>query len=272
MALIHHVVTGQGAPPIVFVHGFGCALSDWDAQVAHFSPLHQTITVDLRGHGKSSAAAADCSIERYGADVAEVMRALRLPPAMLVGHSLGCRVVIETALQSPQHSAAVILVDGSQFAPAMADVLRQRLADPDGLATILTEMFTDMFTASSEPSVAAFARDRALRLPQPIGERMLTDLQRYDVTRLASSLGILRVPVMALQTTYSNENRQRQSLKAGQTTPYLDMLRSSVAKARIEIIPETGHFPQLDEAQQTNRLIESFIAHGVGISAHPGPV
>ena len=101
MALIHHVVTGDGRPPIVFVHGFACAHSDWDAQVAHFSPRHQTIAVDLRGHGASPGEAAECSIERYGADVAEVMRALALPPAVLVGHSMGCRVAVEAALQAP---------------------------------------------------------------------------------------------------------------------------------------------------------------------------
>ena len=54
MPLIHHVVRGEGAPPIVFVHGFACAQADWDAQVAHFSPRHRVVTVDLRGHGASA--------------------------------------------------------------------------------------------------------------------------------------------------------------------------------------------------------------------------
>src|SRR3984957_1901799 len=110
MALIHHVVTGNGRPPIVFVHGFACAHSDWDAQVAHLSPRHQTIAVDLRGHGASPGDAAECSVERYGADVAEVMRALALPPAVLVGHSMGCRVAIEAALQAPAQTSGLILV------------------------------------------------------------------------------------------------------------------------------------------------------------------
>ena len=56
MPLIHHVVTGKGRPAVVFVHGFGCALSDWDAQVAHLSPRHLTVAVDLRGHGTSPGA------------------------------------------------------------------------------------------------------------------------------------------------------------------------------------------------------------------------
>jgi pimeloyl-ACP methyl ester carboxylesterase len=260
MTLIHHVVTGDGQPPIVFVHGFGCARSDWDSQVAHFSPRHQTITVDLRGHGDSPGSAADCSIERYGADVAEVMRALRLPPAILVGHSMGCRVVIEAALQAPAHTAAVILIDGSQFAPAMEAVLKRRFAEPGGYATVVDGLFKDMFSTRIDPTVAAAVAARASRLPRPVGEKMLSDMQRYDVGRLSASLACLRVPVMALQTTYTNEKRERRSISAGQSTPYLDMLRSVIPSVRIEIIPETGHFPQLEDSTRTHASIDSFIS------------
>ena len=186
MPLIHHVVTGLGQPPIVFVHGFACAHTDWDAQVAHLSPSHQTVAVDLRGHGASPGVAADCSIERYGADVAEVMRALDLPPAVLIGHSLGCRVVAEAALQAPAHTKAVVLVDGSQFALAMAPVLREAFAQPDGFATMARSLFKDMFTGRSDQPTAARVIDRALRLPRQIGEKMLTDLQRYDAHRLTA--------------------------------------------------------------------------------------
>lgn len=260
MPLIHHVVTGRGQPPVVFVHGFGCSHTDWDAQVAHLSARHQTIAVDLRGHGNSPGPAADCSIERYGADVAEVMRALSLPPAVLVGHSMGCRVVIEAALQAPARTAGVILVDGSQFAPAMEAVLRQRFALPDGYATLVNGLFEEMFTARSDPSVVASVIQRAARLPRPVGEKMLADMQRYDVGRLSGSLACLRVPVMALQATYNNDKRERRTMHAGQTSPYLDMLRTNVPSARVEIIPDTGHFPQFDAAAQTNALIGDFLA------------
>lgn len=260
MALIHHVITGQRHPPLVFVHGFGCAHSDWGAQVAHFSPRHQTIAVDLRGHGKSLGSATDCSIERYGADVAEVMRALALPPSILVGHSMGCRVVVEAALQAPAQTLAVILVDGSQFSAAMEAVLQQRFAAPNGYATLVEHLFEEMFTGRSDKSVAASIIERAGRLPRTIGEKMLADMQRYDVGRLASSVASLRVPVMVLQTTYSNEKRERRTMQQGQTTPYLEMIRASVPSAHVEIVADTGHFPQLDASAQTNTLIERFLA------------
>ena len=260
MSLIHHTVTGQGLPPIVFVHGFGCAHGDWDAQVMHFSPRHRTVAVDLRGHGASPGTAAECSIERYGADVAEVMRSLALPPAVLIGHSMGCRVVIEAALQAPDHTAGIVLVDGSQFAPAMAASLRQAFAAPDGLGTLTRRWFAEMFTARSDPTVVASVIKRAERLPRAIGETMLLDLVRYDSTRLAASLAGLDVPIMAIQATYSTESRERRSLRAGQTSPYLDMLRAGIPSVRTEIIGDTGHFPQIDEAARTNAAIERFLA------------
>ena len=260
MGLIHHVVSGQGRPPVVFVHGFGCAHGDWDAQVAHLSPRHQTIAVDLRGHGSSPGEASECSIERYGADVAEVMRALELPPAVLVGHSLGCRVVTEAALQAPAQTAGVILIDGSQFPAAMGDALNAQFAAPEGYATLVSSLFGGMFTARSDAAVVASVIQRALRLPRQIGEKMLTDAVRYDTGRLTAALAGLRVPVMVLQTTFSNEKRERRTMHEGQTTPYLDMVRASVPSARIEIIPDTGHFPQLDESERTNALIGQFLA------------
>jgi pimeloyl-ACP methyl ester carboxylesterase len=261
MALIHHVATGQGGRPIVFVHGFGCAHSDWDRQVAHFSNTHRTIAVDLRGHGASPGDADACSIERYGADVAEVMHALDLSGAVVVGHSLGCRVVIEAALQAPSRTAGVILVDGSQFAAAMQPVLQERFATPDGYVATIEALFQEMFTAKTDPALAERIADRARRLPQAVGRKMLPDLLRYDVFRLTSTLGSLRVPVMAIQATYTNEQRERRPLTPGQTTPYLDMVHRQAHSARIEVIAETGHFPQLDEPDQTNRLIGRFLEH-----------
>jgi hypothetical protein len=67
------------------------------------------------------------------------------------------------------------------------------------------------------------------------------------------------VPVMAVQTTYNNEQRERLPMSKGQTTPYLDMLRAAIPTARVEIIEDTGQFPQIDESGQTNALLDNFL-------------
>lgn len=260
MSLIHHVARGNGTPPIVLVHGFACAHSDWAAQIAHLSPRHRVIAVDLRGHGESGGAPDECSIERYGADVAEVMRALDLRSAIVVGHSLGCRVVTEAALQTPDRVAGIVFVDGSQFAPAMAAPLREAFAAPDGFVTLTGKWFREMFTAKSDPAVVTDVVQRAQRLPRAIGEKVMLDLLRYDVTRFSTSLTDLRVPLLAIQATYSNERRERRPLSKAQNTPFLDMLRSRIPSVRAEIIADTGHFPQIDEPAQVNALLDAFLA------------
>ena len=103
--------------------------------------------------------AEDCSIERHGADVAEVMAALHLPPAILVGHSMGCRVVVEAALQAPSHTAAIVLVDGSQFAPATKGPCRSGSPRRTGTRR-RAPLFKAMFTPSDQagPPPCSIAR------------------------------------------------------------------------------------------------------------------
>jgi pimeloyl-ACP methyl ester carboxylesterase len=172
---------------------------------------------------------------------------------------MGCRVVVEAALQAPSLTCGVILVDGSQFAAAMGAALTQQFAAVNGYETTTNEMFNDMFTARSNPSVTAAVVKRAKALPQPIGIKMMTDMFRYDVGRLAGSLACVRVPVMAIQTTSRNEKRERTTMRKGQTTPYLDMLGANLRSLRVDVIEDIGHFPQLDEPAQTNALIDSFL-------------
>jgi pimeloyl-ACP methyl ester carboxylesterase len=112
----------------------------------------------------------------------------------------------------------------------------------------------------SEAALVASVVDRVASLPRSIGEKLPMDMVRYDGGRLSTALADLRVPVMVIQTTYSNKKSKRTSATKGQTTPYLDMLRTSIPSARIEIISDTGHFSQIDGASETNALLDSFIA------------
>ena len=141
----------------------------------------------------------------------------------------------------------------------MQTTLRQTFDTSDGYSSLIARWFREMFTSRSHAEVVSETLQRAATLPRPIGEKMLLDLVRYDSLRLAPSLASLSLPVMAIQSTYSNEQRQRRSMTHGQTTPYLDFLRANVPAARVEIIPNTGHVPQIDDAAQVNDLLDNLI-------------
>ena len=257
MPLIHHIAVGAGAPPLVFVHGLCCSHTDWRTQVEHFRARHMTIAVDLPGHGATPAADA-ATIERCGAEVAALLDARAVPPAVLVGHSLGCRVVLEAASRAPSRVAGVVLVDGSRFGPSMTQIFEAAFA-AGGYKTLLRGLFQQMFTPRSDAGTAAAVIERALAVPEDVGRGLLLSMVRYDVDKLEAALAGTTKPLLVLQTTFVNDKRERASMRAGQTTPYLDYIRAKVPAARVEIIPGSGHFPQLDAPAETNRAIERFM-------------
>jgi pimeloyl-ACP methyl ester carboxylesterase len=88
---IHVSDGGRGtALPILFVHGNGANLTQWQAQLDHVRQSRRAVALDLRGMGKSAVPAnGDYSIEAMASDVAAVADALQLRRFIIVGHSYG---------------------------------------------------------------------------------------------------------------------------------------------------------------------------------------
>ena len=118
---MHFIRAGHGAPPIFFVHGFACSHEDWRFQLDFFSKTNEVVACDLRGHGQTPGRPQECSIEHYGGDVAALVNNLELRNVVLVGHSMGCRVVLEAARLVPKKISSLILVDGSRLATGDPD-------------------------------------------------------------------------------------------------------------------------------------------------------
>lgn len=261
MALIHHTRRGSGQPPLVFVHGFGCARSDWDDIVAHFAARHETVAVDLGGHGTSPGSRDHRRIETHGADIAKLLRSLSMPAAVVFGHSMGCRVALEAAIAASDRVKAVVLVDGSRLGEkgSTAYLERGRALETAGYASFIRAAFEQMFHPSYDKDKARAIIDRAIARDPDIAGPLFADIGRYDAENLDRVVAGLKVPLMAIQTTYTDSAGNRVSMRAGQSTPYLEFLRRSKPDVRIEIIPDTGHFPQLEKPTETNRIIESFL-------------
>jgi pimeloyl-ACP methyl ester carboxylesterase len=83
--------------PLLFVHGASIAAWCWDEHFLDFfaSRGYRAVALSLRGHGASTSSEAlkSCSIADYVDDVHAVVAKLDFPP-VLIGHSLGCWVVL----------------------------------------------------------------------------------------------------------------------------------------------------------------------------------
>lgn len=260
---------GHGNPPLVFVHGVACAHDDWHAQVDHFCPRQRVVACDLRGHGASTGDPARCDIETYGADVAALLRALDLPPAVLVGHSMGARVVLQAYVDAPQRVAGLVLVEGSRVGtgdPQVAEEAVRQQIRAVGYPTFLRGVFADMFLEGSDPDVRERIVGRALALPEPIGAALIPRFIGWDARSLEAALAKVAVPLLVIQSTYTNPERVRAPLEPGASSPWLDLIRQSVPAAQIEVVSGAGHFVMVEQPHAVNQRLETFVTR----LAHPG--
>ncbi len=258
---MHFERLSGGAPPLVFVHGFACSHSDWREQIGHFRSRNEVVAVDLRSHGATPGGADDCSIETYGADIAALLDELKLERTVLIGHSMGCRVVLEAYRRAPKRVVGLVLVDGSRTGTsdrAAAEEGGRAAFAATGYMAFARKFFADMFVADSDPALKARAIDQALRLPEAIGKALFPRIAGWDAGEMDAALDEVRVPLLAIQSTYLNSARVRVAIEPGATSPWIDLLRARVQGARIEVVAGVGHFPQLEAADRVNALLEEF--------------
>ena len=116
---LYYHIYGSGAP-IILVHGLGGDHSTWDPQVPEFSRTHQVIVYDLRGHGQSESPDHPYSIDLLADDLDQFIHFLGLTQVVILGLSLGGRILLWFALKYPQEIQAMILADTQSETPAEA--------------------------------------------------------------------------------------------------------------------------------------------------------
>jgi pimeloyl-ACP methyl ester carboxylesterase len=102
--------------PVVAIHGLGATKASFLASVAALAPDFRVIAIDLPGFGDSDKPIGAAYDARFFANaVVELLDALELDSANLLGNSLGGRVALEVALREPERARRLALL-----APSLA--------------------------------------------------------------------------------------------------------------------------------------------------------
>lgn len=242
------------------MHGFLCSHEDWRHQLAFFSKTNEVVACDLRGHGATPGLPQECSIEHFGGDVMALVNNLELENPILVGHSMGCRVVLEASRIAPERVAGLVLIDGSRAGsgdPAAAEAAARSHIAQMGYTAWAEDLFRQMFFQST-PATERLVQ-RAVRQSAEIGAALWPRAARWDAGTLELALAEVRVPVLIIQTTTRDPHTgKRGPMKAGESSPYIDLLGSRLANCRVEVLSGLGHFPQLEAPERVNGLIAEF--------------
>jgi len=101
-------------PPLLFVHAAGFHGRIWDQVIRAFPDRH-SVSIELRGHGRSSKPDPPYRWLDFGMDVAAVANSIDLAGAIGIGHSTGGHALVNAAGERPAAFSALLLLDPTIF-------------------------------------------------------------------------------------------------------------------------------------------------------------
>lgn len=104
--------------PLVLIHGLGNEADTWRHVIPRLASRFRVIALDLPGFGRSDKPRRAYTVQFFGEVLLQLLDALGIARAGLVGHSLGAIIAHSVALQQPGRVGRLVLVSGGLFAPS----------------------------------------------------------------------------------------------------------------------------------------------------------
>jgi len=265
----HRVVyraAGSG-PVIVLVHGITSDSSTWERVMPYLAKRFTVIAPDLLGHGGSAKPRGDYSLGAYASGVRDLLVALGHDRATFVGHSLGGGVAMQLAYQFPERCERLVLVDSGGLGREVGLLLRAATLPGSEL---LLPLLASARVLDGGRSVARVLGRIGLRTGTDVSEMARGHASLHDREARRAFVQTLRTIVEPGGQRVSATDR----LYLAHHIPFLliwgekDTMipvahgraaHREVPGSRLEVFPDAGHFPQLDEPQRFIDVIEDFM-------------
>ena len=239
----------SGATPTVLIHGLGTDRRIWLYQVPEFCSRVPTLTVDLRGHGRSSAPDGEWTVADMARDIVRLLRQLGAEKANLVGLSLGGMVAQQFALDYPYATASLVLVDTIAGPPPGGDQpLREALAfiEAQPMRAIAETRIAAAFTDAVDPVMRGHVIEQAA----------LNDKDNYlRAARAAFSFNVReRLGEIAAPTLVVVGEQDRTFPMA-----WMEDVASGIRAARLVRLSGAAHISNMERPREFNRAVLDFL-------------
>ncbi len=109
---VHARVTATRVPagiPMVFVHGLGVSSRYMEPTMALLAREHDVAGLDLPGFGRSGAPRHALGLRELAEALSAWLDVRGIGPAIFIGNSFGCQVIVELASREPSRAAGLVL-------------------------------------------------------------------------------------------------------------------------------------------------------------------
>jgi pimeloyl-ACP methyl ester carboxylesterase len=276
-----HRVFYRGAgsgPAVVLVHGITSTSATWANVLPYLAERFTVIAPDLLGHGESAKPRGDYSLGAYACGIRDLMIALGHERATFVGHSLGGGVAMQLAYQFPEHCERLVLVSSGGLGRDITPLLRA--ASVPGSELLLPLLVNEQVLAAGQAVGRALGRI-GLRVHTDVGEVLRGHASLSDRQARSAFLHTLRTIVDLGGQRVDASDRMYLAeaipflLVWGERDPIIPVNHALAAHrlvrgSRLEVFPDAGHFPHLDDPLRFVRVLIDFIDSSEPAQGDPG--
>jgi lipase len=178
---------GEGSDPLICLHGITAQHRAFNAAARHLGPSRGLVGVDLRGRGDSDKPESGYGLATHATDVVRVLDHLGLEDAVLLGHSMGAFVAMQTALASPERVRALVLLDGGwpRLESSPEEMTEEEKKEAEAIEEGLARAFRRLDKVFESPGAYLdfWFPDRGLTmddLPPDLADYYLYDLEKVE--------------------------------------------------------------------------------------------
>jgi uncharacterized protein (TIGR03086 family) len=238
------------APALVFLHYWGGSRRTWQPVLTRLHPGQALVAYDQRGWGDSTNAPGPYDMERLADDAQSVIDAFGSTDYVLVGHSMGGKVVQALAARRPAGLAGVVLVAPAPAAPVGSTQQLQQLTIHAYDDEQMVQQSIDRMLTHQPLSVEL--RKQIVEDSLRAGDEARLAWPKHGLAQdVSAGLSNVDVPVLVLAGGHD---------KVEPPTVLADHLLPLMPHATMTVLEDTGHLSPLEVPDQVARHITTFTA------------
>jgi pimeloyl-ACP methyl ester carboxylesterase len=261
----HRVIyrTAGSGPPVVLIHGMVNSSRHWHAVAQRLAEDHTVIAPDLIGHGDSATPRGDYSLGAHAASIRDLLAAIGIDRATVVGHSLGGGVAMQFFYQFPQRTERLVLVSSGGLGHEVSPLLRvAALPGASALLALLAHRGVLAALDRAAPrlrgrGVYLAAIARALRpLEQPGARKAFLHTLRavidFQGQRVSARDRLYLLDVVPTLIVWGGRDH---------TIPVAHgrAAHRAIPNSRFEVLPGAAHFPHLEDPEGLAAVLRDFL-------------
>jgi pimeloyl-ACP methyl ester carboxylesterase len=258
---------GSG-PTVVLIHGMINSSRHWERVALALAETHHVVAPDLIGHGDAATPRGDYSLGAHAASIRDLLAAIGVERATIVGHSLGGGVAMQFFYQFPQRTERLVLISSGGLGQKVSPLLRGaalpgsasllRLATRRAVVTAINSAGARLRAAGRSEGASLQAIARALRPLESSGSRrafMQTLRAVIDVhgQHVSASDRLYLLGDMPTLIVWGERDRTI-PIEHGRAA------HAAIPNCRFETLPKAAHFPNLEDPDGLATVLADFLA------------